>query len=267
MYPGLLRSRAVTVASQSRTGFVQRIWAARWPIWAELLLFLALMALYEWLRAVVAVAPETPETPIAHALDIVDIERAMGLFVEPQIHDWTQGNGVAKFLTTWFYTLGYTGGFIAMFLWTWFRRRAWFAAFRNWFWTASFLAVVGYWVYPLAPPRHTPGVEMTDPTREALKLGGSLDWFQPFRNEFAAMPSMHCGLAILLGITLFWLLRPSPWRWLAFLWPAAMIFTVMATANHWWLDAVGGAVCVGLAFAIVWPLTRSMPAPWRYPAR
>ena len=27
----------------------------------------------------------------------------------------------------------------------------------------------------------------------------------------------------------------------AFLWPAAMLYVVMATANHWWLDAVGGA--------------------------
>ncbi len=254
----------MTVASRSIPGPIARAWAARWPIWAEVMLFLVLMVLYEWLRAVVAVSPSTPGTPIAHALDIVEIERSLGLFIEPDIHHWVQGNAVAKFLTTWFYTLGYTAGFIAMFVWVWFRRRSCFAAFRNWFWAASFVAVVGYWIYPLAPPRHTPDVGMSDPTKEALKLGGSLDWFQPFRNEFAAMPSMHCGLAILMGLTLFWLLRPSPWRWLALLWPAAMIFTVMATANHWWLDAVGGAIAIGVALAIVAPLTRNMDAPWRY---
>ena len=80
----------MTVASQPRTGFIQRVWTARWPIWAEVVLFLALMVLYEWLRAVVAISPDTPQTPIAHALDIVDIERSLGLFMEPAIHDWTQ---------------------------------------------------------------------------------------------------------------------------------------------------------------------------------
>lgn len=256
----------MTVASRSVPGPLLRAWTARWSIWAEVVLFLVLMVLYEWLRAVVATSPSTPETPIEHARDIIDIERSMGLFVEPDIHEFAQGNAVVKFLTTWFYTLGYTLGFVIMFVWVWFRRRAWFAVFRNWFWAASFVAVVGYWIYPLAPPRHTPDVGMDDPTREALKLGGSLDWFQPFRNEFAAMPSMHCGLAILMGVTLFWLLRPSPWRWLALLWPVAMIYTVMATANHWWLDAVGGALAVGVALAIVAPLCRGMRVPWRYPA-
>jgi len=253
----------VTIAAPRRTDLAARIWTARWPVWAEVALFLALFFLYEWLRSLVA--PEGPgiERAFQHASDIVAFEESLGLFIEPAIHDWTQANPVAEFLTTWFYTLGYTGGFIAMFAWVWWRRRAWFAAFRNWFWAASFVAVLGYWAYPLAPPRFTDH-GMADPTAEALKLGGALDWFQPFRNEYAAMPSMHCGLALLLGLALFWLLRPSPWRWLALLWPAAMTFTVMATANHWWLDAVGGAVAVGIALAIVWPLTRTMPAPWRY---
>ena len=66
----------------------------------------------------------------------------------------------------------------------------------------------------------------------------------------------------LFALTLFWLLRPSPWRWLAFLWPAAMLFVVTATANHWWLDAAGGAACVLLALAIAAPLARSLPKPW-----
>ena len=54
----------------------------------------------------------------------------------------------------------------------------------------------------------------------------------------------------------------SRWRWAAFLWPAGMLFVVMSTANHWWLDAAGGAAAVLLALAIVNPLTRSLPRPW-----
>ena len=58
------------------------------------------------------------------------------------------------------------------------------------------------------------------------------------------MPSMHVGYTLLFALTLVWMHRGSRWRWVAFLWPAAMLYVVMATANHWWLDAVGGAACV-----------------------
>ena len=77
------------------------------------------------------------------------------------------------------------------------------------------------------------------------------------------MPSMHVGYTFLFALTLFWMHRGSPLRWLAFLWPAAMLFVVMATANHWWLDAAGGVGCVLLALAVVNPLSRSLPQPWR----
>lgn len=250
----------MTATIAPRPSPLARAWTARWPIWAEVLLFLALMFTYEWLRSLVAPADGDP-TPFQNAMDIVSAEEALGLYMEPAIFEWTQSHAWAEFATTWFYTLGYTTGFVLMFAWVWFRRREQFAAFRNWFWASSLVAVVGYWIYPLAPPRFTEG--FGDPTAEALKLGGSLDWFQPFRNEFAAMPSMHCGLAMLMGISLFWLLRPSPWRWLALLWPAGMVFTTMATANHWWLDAVGGLAAIAIALAIVAALMRGQPAPWR----
>lgn len=252
---------AVSATTAPPPALPARAWWARWPVWAEVVLFLALMFTYEWLRSLVAPA-DADGTPFANAADIVAAERAMGLFVEPSIYDWTQSTPWAEFVTTWFYTLGYTTGFVVMFTWVWFRRRERFAAFRNWFWASSLVAVLGYWIYPLAPPRFTEG--FGDPTAQALELGGALAWFQPFRNEFAAMPSMHCGLAMLMGLSLFWMLRPSPWRWLALLWPAGMVFTVMATANHWWLDAVGGAVAIGVALAVVAPLMRGAPAPWNH---
>jgi hypothetical protein len=251
-------SAAVTVAA--RPSPLARAWAARWPIGAELVLFLALMVVYEWLRDLVAVSD--PVTPLGHALDVIDVEKALGLFVEPDIQDWAHSVPGGEFVTTWLYTLAHTTGFVVMFLWMWFRRRRFYAAFRNCFWVANGLAVVGYWLYPLAPPRLT-DLGLEDPTKASLELGGALSWFQPFRNEFAAMPSMHIGYTFLFALTLVWMHRGSPWRWLAFLWPAAMLFVIMATANHWWLDAVGGGACVLVALAMVDPLTRSLPQPWR----
>ena len=258
----MLASRAVTVAATPSP--LARLWTARWPVGAELALFLVLYAAYEWIRDVVAV--EDPTRPLRHALDIVDVERALGLFVETDVHDWVQSIGALEFTTTWIYTLAHTTGFVVMFFWVWFRRRDNFAMFRNWFWITNALAVVGYWLYPLAPPRLT-NLGLADPTKEPLELGGALSWFQPFRNEFAAMPSMHVGYTVLFALTIFWLNRGSRWRWLAFLWPAGMLFTVMATANHWWLDGVGGAAAVLLGLLIAWRLSGDLPMPWEWRPR
>jgi hypothetical protein len=258
----VLASRAVTVAVTPSP--LARLWTARWPIGAELLLFFVLMAAYEWLRDLVAT--EDFDRVVGHAHDVVDVERSLGLFVEPDIHHWVQGIGALEFTTTWAYTLAHTTGFAVVFFWVWFRRRESFAMFRNWFWITNGLAVIGYWLYPLAPPRLT-SLGLEDPTKESLELGGALSWFQPFRNEFAAMPSMHVGYTVLFALTIFWLNRGSRWRWLAFLWPAGMLFVVMATANHWWLDGVGGAAAVLIALPIAWRLAGDLPMPWEWRPR
>jgi membrane-associated phospholipid phosphatase len=247
----------VTVAA--RPSPLARAWSARWPIGAELALFVVLMVTYEWARDLVSVA--SVAVPLQNADQIIEAQRAMGLFVEPDVQAWTHSLPGGRFVTSWLYTLAHTAGFVVVFLWVWFRRRDYYASFRNWFWTANALAVIGYWLYPLAPPRLT-ALGLEDPTKTTLELGGALTWFQPFRNEFAAMPSMHVGYTVLFALALFWLLRPAPLRWLVWLWPAVMLFTVMATANHWWLDGVGGAACVLLALALVAPLSNGLPKPW-----
>ena len=151
-----------------------------------------------------------------------------------------------KFLTTWAYTLGHVTGYVIAFAFVWSaaapttrpsatgsgpptRWRWWGTGSSRW------------------PRRGSPDLGLEDPTKTPLELGGALSWFEPFRNEFAAMPSMHVGYTFLFALTLVWLLRPSPWRWLALLWPATMLFVVVSTANHWILDGLGGVGAVLLA--------------------
>jgi hypothetical protein len=249
----------VTVVA--RPSPIARAWTARWSFRAELILFLVLMVAYEWIRDLVAV--EATRRPLEHALDVIHAERSVGLFVEPDIQDFAHSVAGVEFTTKWIYTLAHTTGFAVMFLWVWFRRRDNYPLFRNWFWITNAIALIGYWLYPLAPPRLT-DLGLEDPTKATLELGGALSWFQPFRNEFAAMPSMHVGYTFLFALTLFWLLRPSRWRWLAFLWPIGMLFTVMSTANHWWLDGLGGITCALLALLIAIRACPSFPKPWEY---
>lgn len=248
----------MTVAA--RPSPLERAASARWPLAAEVLLFLVLMALYEWVRDLVA--PGDPREALANAGQVVDAERALGLFFEPDLQRLAADIPGGEFTVTWLYTLGHTPGFIVAFAVVWFLRRPFFAFFRNWFWVTNAVALVGYALYPLAPPRLA-DLGLADPTDAALELGGALSWFQPFRNEYAAMPSMHVGYTVLFALALFWLLRPSRARALIWLWPAAMLVVVMATANHYWLDGVGGALAVLVALVIVDRLSPArVPRPW-----
>jgi PAP2 superfamily len=237
------------------------LWA-RWHGGAEIGLFVVLMLLYELLRDLVE--PSSPAVPVANAEDIVGIERSLGLAIEGDVQRLTNDFPGGEFLSSWYYTLAHTPGFIAVFAGIWFFRRRWYPFVRNWFWATNAVAVLVYWLYPLAPPRLA-GLGLEDPTKSTLELGGSLSWFQPFRNLYAAMPSMHTGYTILYATAAILLLRGFGARWIFALWPVVMIWVIMATANHFWLDAVGGAIVVGAALALTHLVAPgAMPRPWSY---
>lgn len=219
--------------------------------------FLVLMVAYEWLRDLVAPEPGA-RAPYVHADQVMDAERALGLFVEPDVQEVLHDIPGGRWATTWFYTIAYTAGYVAFLGWVFLFRRSRLRFMFTWYWLTNFLAVIGYWLYPLAPPRFIEDIGMEDTTKEALELGGTLSWFQPFRNLYAAMPSMHVGQTVLYAIALMYLVRGRV-RWLGWLWMAVMLVTVMATANHYWLDGVGGAVCVVAALGVTSLLLREGP--------
>jgi hypothetical protein len=234
------------------------------PWWRDLarivLLFLVLMFVYELVRDFVAPAADAT-LPYENADRVISAERAVGLFVEDDLQHWVHEVPGGRFVTTWFYTIAYTAGYVLFFTWVFFRHRRHLLFLFTWYWITNGIALVVYWLFPLAPPRFVEGLGLEDTTKASLELGGSLEWFQPFRNLYAAMPSMHVGQAILYALAITWLCR-SRWRWAVWLWPAMMLLTVMVTANHYWLDGVGGAICVGLALVITMLAVRR-PAPWQ----
>lgn len=69
-------------------------------------------------------------------------------------------------------------------------------------------------------------------------------------NQYAAMPSMHIGWSVWSGLTIFALAR-IPWvRVLGLLYPTATLLVIVATANHFWLDAVGGLICLAFGYTV-----------------
>ncbi|MFD5189322.1 bifunctional glycosyltransferase 87/phosphatase PAP2 family protein [Streptomyces sp. NPDC058357] len=116
---------------------------------------------------------------------------------------------------------------------------------------ATLLALVGFWLYPLAPPRLMPGLGFID------TVHGVQDFAKPdygslteMTNQYAAMPSLHFGWSLWCGVVVF-LLAPKAWmKVLGLLHPLFTVSAIIATANHWVLDAVGGAAVVALGFGL-----------------
>ena len=113
------------------------------------------------------------------------------------------------------------------------------------------MALVGYYLYPLAPPRLMNGSDFID-TVVVHQTWGSMASgdLKNMSNQYAAMPSMHIGWSLWCGLTIF-ALASVPWvRVLGLLYPTATLVVIVATANHFWLDAVGGMICLAFGFTV-----------------
>ncbi|GHF72006.1 bifunctional glycosyltransferase 87/phosphatase PAP2 family protein [Streptomyces thermodiastaticus] len=116
---------------------------------------------------------------------------------------------------------------------------------------ATCLGLLGFWLYPLAPPRLMPGLGFVD------TVHGVQDFAKPdygamtaVTNQYAAMPSLHFGWSLWCGLVIA-LLAPRWWmKALGLLHPLFTVCAIIGTANHWVLDAVGGATVVGAGFAL-----------------
>lgn len=193
---------------------------------------------------------------IVNAQHVVDVERAARFWVEPawQLF-FRHTHHVLGITITWaevmavmnaLYSLGHmiiTGG---VGLWVFYFRTQFFSLMRNLIWAADALALIGYKVYPTAPPRMTPISYNGHPFQFVDTLnywfGGGSE-----TNEFAAMPSIHISYALIVAFTLFWTLRTPALRGLALLYPFLMLVAVVVTANHFIMDAIGAAIVIGLA--------------------
>ncbi|MFH0175560.1 bifunctional glycosyltransferase 87/phosphatase PAP2 family protein [Streptomyces cacaoi] len=116
---------------------------------------------------------------------------------------------------------------------------------------ATLLALVGFWLYPLAPPRLMPNLGVID------TVHGVQDFSKPdygtltaLTNQYAAMPSLHFGWSLWCGLVIA-IVAPKWWmKALGLLHPFFTVSAIVATGNHWVLDAVGGALVVGGGFGL-----------------
>ncbi|KOG33242.1 bifunctional glycosyltransferase 87/phosphatase PAP2 family protein [Streptomyces resistomycificus] len=117
----------------------------------------------------------------------------------------------------------------------------------------TLLALVGFWLYPLAPPRLMPNLGVID------TVHGVQDFSKPdygtltaLTNQYAAMPSLHFGWSLWCGLVIA-VIAPKGWmKALGLLHPLLTAAAIVVTGNHWVLDAAGGAVVVGAGFGLAY---------------
>ena len=114
---------------------------------------------------------------------------------------------------------------------------------RNLFVVVTGLGLVLHMLYPLAPPRMMPGFVDTV-ARYGPAIYERAD-VASVANQYAAMPSMHFAWAVLVAYGIFRTVR-RPWRWVAIAHPTITLLAVMATANHYWLDAAVAGLLIGV---------------------
>ena len=148
-----------------------------------------------------------------------------------------------KVLNVYYGTLHFiiTAGLL---IWVYHCRHAAYRQFRNLLGMTTALALIGYWAFPLAPPRLYAVARRFVDTLDTV--GGLWSYNSPvakaMANPFAAMPSLHFGWALWCGMVFWTFARRPAVRALSVIYPFLTLLAIVVTANHYFLDAVGGAV-------------------------
>ncbi|MFE2550944.1 bifunctional glycosyltransferase 87/phosphatase PAP2 family protein [Streptomyces sp. NPDC059355] len=243
--------------------------AARWsrvplmPFWRrvlsrpnlllELLLIRVGYSLYSHIRAA---APTGRSLAEGHGSQIHAVERALGIDVERAVnHAVVNTPWLEKFFNFYYTSFHFVVPLTILAVLYW-RRPGDYRWARASLGLATVLALIGFWLYPLAPPRLMPGLGFIDTVHGPQDLAHpQYGAMTAISNQYAAMPSLHFGWSLWCGIVII-TLAPKGWqKLLGALHPLITVCAIVATANHWVLDAVGGAAVVTAGFGLVYVLS------------
>jgi hypothetical protein len=223
--------------------------------WAELLGILIFYLAYSAVRNIHGGAHAPPHA-FDHAHQIMSLERHLGIYHEETIQQWALHFRPLILFGNYFYGSFHfiVTIFAAIFL---YRRHADdYPRFRNTIAITTAIALIGFTLYPLAPPRMFPGFVDTllkDPAFWSFNSGG----MQNVSNQYAAMPSVHIAWATWCALALGPRLKNRTAATLAWCYPLITLMVIVITANHYILDAVAGVVILAIGWVAANRVTRA----------
>jgi hypothetical protein len=242
-------SQVATAAAALRT--------FRW--WLAVREFVALGALFVFYKLGRTLMFLDSDVAFDNAHRVVAFERILGLPDEL----WAQNVLLAEqwsvgFVNSYYMTVHFPAT-AACLIWVYVRRPALYPALRAGLIGMTGLSLVVHLTFPLAPPRMLDELGFVDtgavfgpgvygPPEESGML-----------NQFAAMPSLHVGWAVLIAAALV-AATSSPWRWLWVLHPTITVVAVVGSANHYWIDGLVACGLLGISLAVWRRLAKREPA-------
>jgi membrane-associated phospholipid phosphatase len=237
--------------------------------WLDVLRQVALFGLaYLAYRLVRGLVEPEANVAFAHARDLISLELTLHVFVEPSIQAWASGSHFVMGFASWLYVNAQTTVTVSALVYLYVRHNRNFYFVRNMFMIAMVIALIGYTVFPTAPPRFMPEWGFIDSVSDftGVRVDHASATANALFNPYAAVPSMHVAFALMIG----WpLAKLAKHRIVSVLWlgyPFLMAFVIVVTANHFIFDAILGALTAGAsAYGATW-LARARPEVWRFGA-
>ncbi len=247
------RTASTGLDAQPRSARPRRL---RW--WREVLYVLAFYFVYSLIRNTQGSASVSVAHALGHARDLIHLERVLGVYHERWVQQqFLSQRGFMEFWNLFYGTFHFVVTVVALvMLFRRFPQR--YPLWRNALAITTAVALVGFAFYPLMPPRLLPA---SYGFVDTLKVLGSLWSFDSgtmhkISNQYAAMPSLHFAWATWSTVVLAPMVKRTWARALVFAYPAATLFAIVVTANHYFLDAVAGAAIFGIGASAAVVVTR-----------
>ncbi|MEI6688323.1 MAG: phosphatase PAP2 family protein [Thermoleophilia bacterium] len=221
--------------------------------WLQFAIFWSFYVAYEASRTL---AQPDRYVALRNAVDVIRAQQVLGIDLEQNVQQWAlNAPGIVMQIANWTYfncqfTITY-----ALLLFIYFRRNHAFYFIRNALLATSFAALLGYILLPTAPPRMLGGLGFIDTLNQTSvnHKSGVIAWFA---NPYAAMPSLHTAYAVIIGCAGVLVFSHVLLKVIWALYPSLVVFSIIATANHWFLDATIGAFVALFALLFAFAVSR-----------
>jgi hypothetical protein len=237
--------------AEPRHTLFRRLRTPRRPrLWFEILLIGVSYWLYSLVRNAV---PEQQTVALRHARSVWSFEHHLGLGIERSVNHGV--NSVTWLIVgmNYYYATLHFIVTIGVLVWLYRRHPGRYGPARLVLFVTTAIALVGFYFYPLAPPRLMTNGDFIDTVQVHHTWGSMASGnLAHVSNQYAAMPSMHIGWSLWCGITLAVLAEPLWAKILGALYPLFTLTVIISTGNHFWLDAVGGIACLSVGYGVVY---------------
>lgn len=232
----------------------------------QIIIFMAAYQLYRFTRGA---ADETQAVTVAfeNGRNVIDLERTLGIFIEPTVQAFTESQNWLMGAASWLYINAQTSITIGALTWIYIFHNRSFYYVRNMFIVAFGIALIGYTIFPTAPPRFFPEWGFIDSVSNFVGIESDDTAVNALFNPYAAIPSMHVGFAIMIAIPLSMLVKNRALKIFWSCYPLLVVFVIVATANHFLIDAFLGLATAATGAYAARILARVRPKAWEFSPR